>query len=151
MDDALVGSAAAEAPALGLHARDVLLDPADGDGPQPRGARAHLQDDQRRDAVDVRLGLSALGHGSALDHLRPAVPLGAGEAQHPRPQRQARLQPRAGDVRGEDQAPREPRRGGVTGNYPLPLLEGEDERERTFTQKSFRSPQSGAIWLDYYR
>jgi len=34
-------------------ARDVLLNPTDGDGEQPRGVGAHLQDDQRRDAADV--------------------------------------------------------------------------------------------------
>ena len=49
--------------------------PADGDGEQPRGARAHLQDDQRRDAAHVCVRLSALGYGSALDDLRSAVPL----------------------------------------------------------------------------
>src|ERR1700760_4115843 len=113
MDDALVGSAALEAPAVGLYARDVLFDAADGDGAQPRGARAHVQDDQRRDATHVRVRLSALGYGPAVDDLRSAVPQRAGEAQYPRRQRQALLQPRAGDLRGEAAPSRVAWRGGV--------------------------------------
>ena len=41
-----------------------------------------------------------------IDDLRSAVPLGDGEAQHPRRQRQARFQSRAGSVGSEDQAAR---------------------------------------------
>ena len=37
-------------------------------------ARADLQADQRRDAASLRVRLSALGHGPAVDDLRPAVP-----------------------------------------------------------------------------
>src|SRR5690348_14166586 len=106
MDDALIGSADAEAPAERLHARDVFLDPADGDGRQSRSTRADLQDDQCRDAAHVFLGLSALGYRSALDDLRPALLVRAGQAQHPWRQREARLQSRAGAVGSEDQAPR---------------------------------------------
>ena len=52
-------------------------------------ARAHLQDDQRRDTAAVCLGLPTLGYGSAVDDLRSAVPQRAVEAQHSRRQRQA--------------------------------------------------------------
>src|SRR5690348_14747094 len=113
MDDALIRGAALEAPAQRLYARDVLLDAAHGDDQQPRGAGADLQDDQCGDAADVCVRLSALGYGPALDDLRSAVPLRDRQAQHPRRQRQARLQPRAGDLGGEGKAPRRPRRGGV--------------------------------------
>ena len=40
----------------------------------------------------LRLGLSALGFRSAVDHLRPAVPVGEGQAQHPRRNRGAAVQ-----------------------------------------------------------
>src|SRR6185437_7607672 len=114
MDDALVGGAAVEAPPQRLHARDVLLDAADGDGQQPRSLGAHLQDDQRGDPTPLFVRLSALGYGSAVDDLRSAVPLGAGQAQYPRRQRQAALQSRADPVRDQDQTPRGARRGTIT-------------------------------------
>ena len=81
--DAHVGLRAAQEEAERLYARHVFHLAADGDGGQPRGAAAHLQDDQRRDAAAVLLGLSALGHGPAEHHPRPAVPERAGQAQHP--------------------------------------------------------------------
>src|SRR6201986_1237801 len=99
MDDALVGGAALEAPSQRLHARDVLFDAADGDGPQPRGLGAYLQDDQRGDPAPLFVRLSALGYGPAVDDLRSAVPQQIGEAQYPRRQRQAALQSRADPVR----------------------------------------------------
>src|SRR3984957_3788353 len=57
MDDAQLRGAATQTPAERLYARDVLLDPADGNGRQSRGARAHLQDDQRRNATLLLLRL----------------------------------------------------------------------------------------------
>src|SRR6185437_9049570 len=93
MDDALLRGAAPETAAFRLYARDVLLFAADGNGQQQGSLGVDLQDDQRRDAADVCVGLSALGYGPALDDLRSAVSLGNGEAQHPRRQRETRLQP----------------------------------------------------------
>ncbi len=81
-----------EAEAERLYARDVFLVAADGGGGQPRRARGDAEHDQRRDAASLFVGLSALGHGPAERHLRPAVPVGTGQAQYPRRQRAARLQ-----------------------------------------------------------
>src|SRR5579864_4099804 len=102
MDDAELRGAALEAPALGLYARDVLLDAADGDGQQSGSARVDLQNDQCRDATHVFLRLSALGYGFAEHDLRSAVPVGAGKAQHFGWEREARLQPRSRHVGNED-------------------------------------------------
>src|ERR1700722_17127371 len=101
MDDALLRSADAEAQAVGIYARDVLFDAADGNGAEPRGARADFQNDQRRDPALLFVGLSALGYRFALDDLRLAVSFRGCEAQHPWRQRQTRLRSRAGDVGSE--------------------------------------------------
>ena len=90
--------------------------------------RAHLQDDQRRDAAALLLGLSALGHGPAEHDLRPAVPERAGQAQHPGRQCPPAVQSRAGAVgdqaaaqggahaaaAGNQQGVRRRQRGGVS-------------------------------------
>ena len=57
-----------------------------------RGAGVHLPHDQCGDAAALRLRLSALGFRPALDDLGPAVPLGKGQAQHPRRQCRAPVQ-----------------------------------------------------------
>ncbi len=56
-------------------------------------------------SVDVLLGLSALGLRPALDDLRPALPLGEGQAQHPGRHRGAAVQAAA----AQREAEREPR------------------------------------------
>jgi hypothetical protein len=73
--------------------------------------------DQRRDAAHVRVRLPALGYGLAVDDLRSAVPERGGQAQHPRRQRQALLQPRSGDLAGEGATPRRTERRGVISLY----------------------------------
>ena len=50
---------------------------------------------QRRHAAGLVVGLSALGLRPAVDDLRPAVPQRDAEAQHPRRQRGAAVQPRS--------------------------------------------------------
>src|SRR5262249_57672469 len=64
------------------------------------------------DATALLLGLSALGLRSALDDLRPALPLGEGQAQHPRRHRGAPVQTAAAQREAErkPQAVRQPRR-----------------------------------------
>ncbi len=89
--DAPVGGAAPQEEAVGLHARHVLFLAADGD-PGPPGAGMHLPHDQCGDAAALFLGLSALGFRSARHDLRPAVPLGEGQAQHSRRHRGAPVQ-----------------------------------------------------------
>ncbi len=98
--DAQLRGAAAQGEAERLHAPDVLHHPADGDGGQPQGARAHLRAAEGRHAAALLVRLSPLGHGSAEHHLRSAVPQRAVQAQHPRRQRQARVQSPA-DLRSE--------------------------------------------------
>src|SRR6185437_15146435 len=83
--DALLGSAGAEEEAERLYARHVLLDAADGNDRYGR-ARADLPHAAGGDAALVFVRLSALGLRPAVDHLRPAVPQRAGQAQHPRRQ-----------------------------------------------------------------
>ena len=75
-------------------AGDVLHEPADGDGQQPRGDRVDVQDDQRRVAAAVLVRLPALGHGPAARDLGPAVPLGPRPTPDPRRQREAAVQHR---------------------------------------------------------
>ncbi len=115
-----LGSAVAQAQAVGLHARDVLLDPADGDGEQSRGAGADLQDDQRGNPALLFLGLSALGHGLAEHDLRSALPLRDRQAQHPRRQRQAVVQARPGHIRGQAAPARRKRAGVISGPEAIP-------------------------------
>ena len=104
--DAHVRCAAAQAQAQRLHARDVLHLAADGDGGQQEGAGGHVRDDQRAVAASLLVRLSALGHGPAVDDLRPAVHRHAGQAQHPRRQRAEAVQAGAGAVASEAGAAR---------------------------------------------
>ena len=69
-----------------IHARDVLFVAADGDSGRPVDPGGDLQDDQGRDPAGVVVRLSALGLRPAVERLRPAVPQGDGQAQHPRRQ-----------------------------------------------------------------
>src|ERR1700749_892066 len=64
----------------------------------------HLPHDQRRDAAPLLVGLSALGFRSAVHDLRPALPLGEGQAQYPRRHRGAAVQATA----AQREAAREP-------------------------------------------
>ena len=80
------------APAERVHRRDVLHDAADG-GDEPQAARGHVRGDPRRHPAALRLGLAALGLRRAGQGVRPAVPRRARQAQHPRAQRGARVQP----------------------------------------------------------
>ena len=96
-----------EEEAVGLHARHVLLVAADGD-PGHGGAGVHLPHDQCGDAAPLLLGLSALGLRPAVDDLRPAVPVGEGQAQHPRRHRREAVQAAAAQ-RGAEGQPEEVR------------------------------------------
>ena len=71
-----VGLPAAQAQAERVHARDVLLDAADGGAGRPVDPGGNLQDDQCGDPARVVVGLPALGLRPAERHLRPAVPQG---------------------------------------------------------------------------
>jgi uncharacterized protein len=103
-----------EEEAVGLHARHVLLLAADGDSGPP-GAGVHLPHDQRGDAAALLLGLSALGLRPAEHDLRPAVPVGEGQAQHPRRHRGAPVQAAAAQREAErkPQEIRQSRRRGL--------------------------------------
>ncbi len=82
--DAAIGGAHAQAPPERLHARALLVhDAADGNQ-QHESVAGNPGDDQRRDPAPVRFGLAALRLRPAVDDLRPAVPVRAGQAQHPR-------------------------------------------------------------------
>ena len=74
-----------------VHAGDVLFLAADGD-PGSRRHGADFPHDRCREPPALRVGLSALGFRSAVDHLRPAVRLRARQAQHPRRHRGASVQ-----------------------------------------------------------
>ena len=102
-----VRGAALEEEAVRLHARHVLLLAADGDSGHG-GAQVHVPHDQCGDAADVLLGLSALGLRPALDHHGPAVPVGEGQAQHPRRHRGPPVQAAAAQ-RGPEREPEEVR------------------------------------------
>ena len=91
---AAVGGATAEKEAVGLYARNVLFIAADGDSGLRRDAD-DLPHDQCGDPASLLVRLSALGFRSAVHHLGPAVPVGEGQAQHPRRHRRAALQARA--------------------------------------------------------
>ena len=95
LHDAHLGLPAAQAQAERVHAGDVLLVAADGGAGRSLGPGGDLQDDQGRDPAGVVVGLPALGLRPAELHLRPAVPEGAGQAQHPRRQRRAAVQSRS--------------------------------------------------------
>src|SRR5262249_39318600 len=115
-----------------LHARHVLRLAADG-GRQSARARVHVRDDQRGNPAALRLGLSALGLRSAQPNLGPAVPVGEGQAQHPRRQRgplvQAASAQRAAAVR---------RRRGVTLGGTRHLLGRPRLRHRRCYQSACR-------------
>ena len=100
-----------EEEAVRLHARHVLFVAADGD-PGHGSAGMHLPHDQCGDAVALLVGLSALGLRPAIDHLRPAVPVGEGQAQHPRRHRRQAVQAAAAQRRAEGKPAevRQPRR-----------------------------------------
>ncbi len=86
--DALVRGTDAAATAQRVYPRHVFHQSAAGD----QQSQAYAGDDgsdQGRYAVVVRVRLAALGFRSADDDHRPAVPVGAGEAQHPGPERRA--------------------------------------------------------------
>ncbi len=99
-----VGISAVEEEAVRLHARHVLRVAADGDRGQA-GARMHLPHDQCGNAAPLRLRLSALGFRPAVVDLGPAVPLGEGQAQHPRRQRRAPVQAAAAQREAEREPP----------------------------------------------
>ena len=93
--DAPVGGAAPQAAAVRIHARSLLVhDAADG-GEQPQGAGVHLRHDQGGHAAAVRVGLAALRLRPAERDHRPAVHLGADQAEHPRAERGADIQSRS--------------------------------------------------------
>src|SRR6185437_327784 len=95
VSDAAIGGAAAQAIAERIYAAQLLVHiAADGDHASAR-ARSHAGDDQRRNPAAVLLRLAALRFRPAGDDLRPAVPVGAGQAQHPRPQCGADLSSRS--------------------------------------------------------
>src|SRR5262245_42651108 len=112
--DAPVGGTAAQEEAVRLHARHVLLLAADGDSGPP-GAGVHLPHDQRGDAAALLLRLPALGLRPAEHDLRPAVPVGKGQAQHPRRHRGAPVQAAAAQREAErkPQEIRQSRCGGL--------------------------------------
>ncbi len=115
---AAVGGAALEEEAVRLYARHVLFVAADGD-PGLRRAGMHLPHDECRDAASVLVRLSALGFRPAVDDLGPAVPVGEGQAQHPRRHRGAAVQAAAAqrETEGESCAVRQShRRGGLERN-----------------------------------
>ena len=89
--DAAVGGADAQEEAERVHARDVLLVAADRAG-EHEGAAMHLRDDGCREPAALRLRLSALGLRPAVDDLGHSVPVGEGQAQHPRRHRGAPVQ-----------------------------------------------------------
>jgi predicted TIM-barrel fold metal-dependent hydrolase len=107
---AAVGGSAAQEEAVRLHARHVLLDAADGNSGH-EGAGVHVPHDECGDPAHVLLGLSALGLRPAVDHRRPAVPVGEGQAQHPRRHRGAPVQAAAAqrEAEREPQEVRQPR------------------------------------------
>jgi uncharacterized protein len=72
----------------------LLYDAADGNQ-QHEGAAGDHGDDQGGDAAAVRIGLAALRLRPAVGDLRSAVPVGAGQAQHPRAERRAHLRARS--------------------------------------------------------
>ena len=112
---------AAEEEAVGLYARHVLLVAADGDSGLRRDG-VHVPHDECGDAIALRLRLSALGLRPAVDDLRPAVPVGEGQAQHPRRHRGAPVQAAAAqrEAEGEPAEVRQSRRSrGVTDFKPL--------------------------------
>ena len=104
-----------EEEAVGLHARHVLLVAADGDSGHGR-AGVHVPHDQRGNAAPVLLGLSALGLRPAEHDLRPAVPDGKGQAQHPRRHRGAPVQAAAAqrEAEREPEEVRQSHRRGLT-------------------------------------
>src|SRR5262249_25601329 len=69
------------------------------------------------------VGLSALGFRSARDDLRPAIPVGEGEAQHPRRHRSAAVQIAAAqrEAAREPQTVRQSRRRGLEPLVQMPL------------------------------
>ena len=109
--DAFVGNAVAQAQAFRLHARDVLHLAADGDDRQSHHAGRDVQDDRRRYPAGLRLRLSALGHGPAVDDLRPAVPQSAGEEEHLGRDRAQAVQARHHPVAGKEGPAQGPRPG----------------------------------------
>ena len=104
-----------EEEALRLHARHVLRVAADGDRGHA-GAGMHLPHDQCGDAAALRLRLSALGFRPAVVDLGPAVPLGKGQAQHPRRQCRAAVQAAAAQREAEREPPPLRQSRGVTVN-----------------------------------
>ena len=110
-----------EAPSLKRKPSDYMREmylhlAADGDDQQHDDAARDVQDDRRRDAASLFVGLSALGHGPAVDDLRSAVPQPAGEAEHPRRKRAQAVQARHADLGREEgaaESPRGSRSGGV--------------------------------------
>ena len=94
-----------EAPLLKKKPSDYMRDMYYSSQPmeiQDYGAmETHVPHDQRGDAVALLLRLSALGFRSAVDDLGPAVPVGEGQAQHPRRHRRAAVQAAAAQREAE--------------------------------------------------
>ncbi len=88
--DAAVGSAAAQAAAERIHEPAIASTPCSRWRRRTR-RRCEMTLDmiKARDAAHVRVGLAALRFRSAAGDLRSAVPVGAGQAQHSRPERRA--------------------------------------------------------------
>src|SRR5262249_22424222 len=137
-----------------LHARHVLRLAAAG-GRQYARARVHVRNDQRRNPATLRLGLSPLGLRSAQPNLGSAVPLGEGQAQHPRRQRGPLVQAAAAQraAKGEPRAVRRCRgvtRGGMCsllGAVRLPFWgEGWGEGVTGQTERPYPLTPPLSLW-----